>query len=1043
MKTEPAVTQALPYQTLLAVTDAQDCVLYLSPDLKRLLGQGHPTGTLPWTVEREESRPGDVALASVLQASGALGRSEEQAPTLRQARVQLHRGHGAPEDTDTPSQTDPDAPWLGVTDQPSSAFLTSLLLPGTGVSLHSFQLERSAGALGSEQLRQLLDQLPVAAVGVGLNGELLYANARAIDNAQMPVDSQQYIGLNDLQYTQLRGLQPDRAQARVRHLQTVVREGRSVTWTDQVPRPGRAPEYWRRSYTPVYDEHGALSLIAGTGIHVSEEVHRTAELELLFQMVRNNPDAMLVVDLAEEITDSRIMFANRVAERLLGGHGPERRRGPGQPARSRPLLTGRTLGELADEGLEPDQRALLRRLLLLGHGVSGPIVIGRGTRTERCLEVSVTPGGSATSRSSYSHLCLSVRNITAANRARQLEQGRSRVLQLVLSGVPLQEVLTELAQTLETQLPGHTGAVMLLRGDQLYYGAAPGLPSELKRLADGRRAGPNAGVCALAVHLGQPVIAADLLHDPRFQNDWALARQFGIESLWSVPILGKRGQALGTFAVYGREPGPPRPRQLEILTQLADLTALLIEARQANDSLEQVAYHDALTGLPNRSAFMQTLSEQLRVAAEPQGKGAGRLAVALIDLSEFRAVNEAYGQAAGNRLLQQVAGRLQDALRGIIQARPHRTLPLLARLGGDEFALSLPQSGDTQELMGLGEQLLEALAPPFQVGEAEVSLRGSIGWSLSPDLANDAPTLLSQADTAMYTARQAGEVQQVYSKHGTGWSLSPTTISTALEGALDSKQLRLAYQPLMSRDGSVRGFEALLRWTHPQYGNIGPDQFIPVAEMSGLIRHIGVWVLEQATRAALAWPEHTLVNVNISGRQFEHPGFVAEVAAVLAQTGLPPTRLELELTESALMVGSKQATLTLQQLAALGVKVALDDYGVGYSNLMRLYALPIDTIKIDRSFTCDLMGQGEVVSEQRNSSAASAAIIRSVVGLAHDLGLQVVAEGIETPEQLAAVLALGCDAVQGYLYSRPLPAEEALTWVQARSAEAARPNDDQ
>ena len=426
---------------------------------------------------------------------------------------------------------------------------------------------------------------------------------------------------------------------------------------------------------------------------------------------------------------------------------------------------------------------------------------------------------------------------------------------------------------------------------------------------------------------------------------------------------------------------------------------------------------------------------------EPQGEGSGRLAVGLIDLSEFRAVNEAYGQAAGNRLLQQVAGRRQDALRSTVQARPHRALPPLARLGGDEFALSLAQSGETQELMALGKRLQEAMAPPFQVGEAEVFLRASIGWSLSPDLANDAPTLLSQADTAMYTARQAGEVQRLYSEHGTKWSLSPTTIRTALEGALDHGQLRLAYQPLVGRDGDVRGFEALLRWTHPQYGDIGPDQFIPIAEMPDQPRHLGVWVLEQATRAALSWPEQTLVNVNISGRQFEHLGFVADVAAMLAQTGLPATRLELELTESALMLGSKQAILTLRQLAALGVKVALDDYGVGSSNLTRLYALPIDTIKIDRSFTRDLKGQGESVGEQRSSSSsASLAIIRSVVGLAHDLGLQVVAEGIETPEQPAAVLALGCDAVQGYLYSRPLPTEEALAWLQGRTG-TGRPDD--
>ena len=918
-----------------------------------------------------------------------------------------------------------------------TARMYTVRLPDVGIDLHSFLLETGEQALDTlnpEQVRQMLYQLPVAALGVSVSGTLLYGNAQALRNAQMVEGKyQHYLGLNDQQFRELRlqeaasgqpagdpesdrsttgaanigGLSDhDRQQTRQRaeNLQIAIRERRQVSWIDQVQLPGLPPEYWKRSYSPVYDAHGELTMIAGLGMAVTEELHRNAELELLGQVTQNSGDAVLVVDVTEDIEDSRITFANRVASRLLVGHGlwP---------------LVGRSLAEVSGLLIIDEQRAQLRRLLRAGRGTSDPVYFARGTPSERCLELSVAPGGVVTSRGDYSHLCITIRDITEAHRAGILEQGRARTLQLALDGAPLRGVLTELARTAETQVPGLIASVMLVRGDQLFYEVAPGLPEAFKAQADGRRIGPDQGPCALAAHLGQAVITSDFQHDPRFLGDWQLAEQYGIRSLWSLPFRGKRGQVLGTFAVYGQLPRVPRPRQLETLRQLADLTALIIESRQATDQLEQVAYHDALTGLPNRPAFMQRLEERL---GDPCG---GKAAVALIDLTGFRAINEAYGQAAGNRLLQQVAGRLHDALLQPDQDAPGRSSSLLARLGGDEFALLVPELVHPDELLPLSAKLQQAIAAPFQVGEQQVTLQASIGWSLYPDLAADAVTLVSQADTAMYTARQEGLFQRLYSQHGNEWSLSPTTIRAALEVALDQGQLHLAYQPLVGPGGQVRSFETLLRWTHPEYGNIGPDQFIPIAEMSGMIRHIGLWVLEQAASTALQWPGQALVSVNISGRQCEHPGFAAEVAGILAQTGLPADRLELELTESALMTSHGQATLTLKELEKLGVKIALDDYGVGYSNLMRLHTMPISTVKLDRSFTRDLMsGTGTDVNP-------SAAIIRSVVGLAHDLGLEVVAEGIETPEQLAAVLALGCDAVQGYFYSRPVSAPEALNWL--------------
>lgn len=1014
----------------MAVLGRDGETIYLSSELRDLLGLGPDTLQSPlfWSVVSTSENTYSTRVAGPgtgfrESASGAVaetqvGYTATDAETSfpPTSLVELHCARG----------------------QEKTARMYTVRLPDVGVAIHSFLLETGENpldTLNAEQVRQMLYQLPVAAVGVSLSGALMYVNAQAIRNAQMTEGKyQRYLGLNDRQFKELKlqesvsgqpagesekqggsesdadGLNAhDRLQTRQRsqNLQIAIQEKRQVSWIDQVQLPGLLPEYWKRSYSPVYNEHGDLTMIAGLGTGVTDELHRNAELELLGHVAQNSNEAVLVADVTEDIGDSRITFANRVATRMLVGH--ERR-----------PLVGRSLAEVSSLLIDDQQRAQLRQLLRSGRGTSGPVHYARGTPSERCLELSVVPGGVVTSRGSYSHLCITIRDITQAHRARILEHGRARTLQLALDGAPLREVLTELVHTTETQLPGLIASVMLVRGDQLFYEIAPGLPATFKALADGRRIGPGQGPCALAAHLGQSVIASDLQHDSRFPGDWQLAKQFGIRSLWSVPFRGKRGQVLGTFAVYGQMSRVPRPRQLETLQQLAGLTALIVESRQATDQLERVAYHDALTGLPNRPAFMQQLEERL---GDP---GSGKAAVALIDLTGFRAINEAYGQAAGNRLLQQVAGRLHDTLIQPALGVSLKSLPMLARLGGDEFVLLLPDIDHPDELLPLSAKLRQAIAAPFQVGEQEVTLRASIGWSLYPDLATDAATLISQADTAMYTARQEGLFQRLYSHHGTEWSLSPTTIRAALEVALDQGQLHLAYQPLVGPDGQVRSFEALLRWNHPEYGNISPDQFIPIAEMSGMIRHIGLWVLGQAARTALEWPGRALVSVNISGRQFEHPGFAAEVAGILAQTGLPADRLELELTESALMTSDGQATVTLRELDKLGVRVALDDYGVGYSNLMRLHTMPISTVKLDRSFTRDLM------NDTGSDVNPSAAIIRSVVRLAHDLGLEVVAEGIETSEQLAAVLALGCDAVQGYFYSRPVPAPEALNWLLAR-----------
>ncbi|MFC4455831.1 EAL domain-containing protein [Deinococcus sonorensis] len=828
--------------------------------------------------------------------------------------------------------------------------------------------------------------------------QLVYANAAA----------QHHAGLDGLE------LRPDAppgpgqsaaARRRARHtalLQQAVQERRAVVWLEQYSGPELPVLVLRCSFLPVYGPDGRVLLVIGTGLDLTPELRGQLQAQLLSAVVQDSPDATLVADMQPQLLSGRIQLTNRAARRLLRPWLP---------------LEGRPLGELVRSVLTPEQVEQLSADVRAGQRVSLTLQLAPGTAAERCLELSVLPGshrppsplwgdllltGDALPPGELSYLSVTLRDVTLTERIRRLEAGRARTLQLSAGGAGLEQVLTELVQTVEGQLPGQRAAVLLRQAGRWQVACAPQLPA------------------AFVAQLSEQLV--ELPADPCLHEGpaLALARAHGLPTCWAVPIRGRDGQELGQLAVYG-ERRPVGARARDVVQQLADLAGLIVAGRQALAQLAQVAYHDPLTGLPNRYTFMLSLDRQLRAVPEGGELPETRVGLALIDLDSFRAINDAYGQATGDQLLQAVTARLQAALQG--RGRDGRPEPLLARVGGDEFAVLIPQLDHEQELGALSSQLSAAIHAPLTVHGQEITLRGNIGWSLYPDLALDGEGLLAQADTALYTARQEGVTSRLYSLNGGHWTLSPSTIRTALERALEQGQLHLAYQPLVGRGGALRGFEALLRWAHPQYGTIGPDQFIPVAEMSGLIRHIGSWVLQEATRTALGWPDGTVVSVNISGRQFEHPEFIRELKAALAHSALPPQRLELELTESALMLNSARAERTLRQVKAMGVRVALDDYGVGYSNLGRLKLLDIDTIKIDRSFTRDLTAS---LPGQVNPDAA---IVRSVVGLARDLGIEVVAEGVETQGHLNLLAQLGCETMQGYLFSRPLPAAEAQRWL--------------
>jgi diguanylate cyclase (GGDEF)-like protein len=424
------------------------------------------------------------------------------------------------------------------------------------------------------------------------------------------------------------------------------------------------------------------------------------------------------------------------------------------------------------------------------------------------------------------------------------------------------------------------------------------------------------------------------------------------------------------------------------------------EREKAAAKIAHLAYHDALTGLSNRSVLEHHLCRNIEIA---QSTGEF-LAVICVDLDGFKAVNDTHGHAAGDQLLIQVAGRLQSVL---------RRDELIARVGGDEFIV-LQKGGSQPRDAGIAaDRIIKALEEPFVVFGATVTIGASVGIAVFPKDANSATELTKKADAALYRAKSSGRGAAHFYDPSIGAILQERQlVALALAGAIRERQFKLFYQPILNvATGSIEGLEALLRWEHPELGEIDPDLFIGIAEERALIHDIGMWVLRQACRDAAAWQQPVTVAVNFSPIQFLRPGLAGRVASVLSETGLDPHRLEIEVTENVLLSQPEQALNIFRELKQLGVRISLDDFGTGYSSLSYFRKFPFDKVKIDRSFVSDLDG------------FSSKEIVRSVLELSRSLGIAVVAEGVETTVQLNTLRELGCQLVQGYLVSRPQPVD--------------------
>ena len=455
-------------------------------------------------------------------------------------------------------------------------------------------------------------------------------------------------------------------------------------------------------------------------------------------------------------------------------------------------------------------------------------------------------------------------------------------------------------------------------------------------------------------------------------------------------------------------------KEKDVLTFVSQHIASAVERKQAAETIRHLAFHDALTSLPNRTLFRDRFTQALAHA----GRKHEMLAMFFLDLDRFKTINDTLGHAVGDRLLQAVAERLRKLV---------REGDTIARLGGDEFMLLLQGAQNVEGIAKVAEKILHAFRPSFHVAGHDLHISTSIGISLYPHDGHDAETLLKNADIALYRAKEHGRNNyQLYTPSMNARAFEQLALENQLRRALDREEFSLYYQPLLDiKERKIAGMEALIRWIRPASTMVMPDSFIPLAEDTGLIIPIGEWVIRTACKQNYQWQQMGLprlpVNVNLSARQFQQQDLTRSIARILEATFLEPRYLTLELTESAIMKNADFAIATLTELKSMGVGISIDDFGMGYSSLSHLKSFPISSLKIDQSFVRDCM-----------EDADDAAIVKAIISLAHSMKLEVVAEGVETEQQLSFLNGLGCDKLQGYFCSPPLPTDSFTALLRAK-----------
>ncbi len=579
---------------------------------------------------------------------------------------------------------------------------------------------------------------------------------------------------------------------------------------------------------------------------------------------------------------------------------------------------------------------------------------------------------------------------------------------------PLEDLMLLACREIERIAPEVTTSMLLVdEHNVLHPLATASLPASYCQLMEGMKIGEGVGTCGTAAFRRQPVISRDIANDPL----WDAYRDLGLppelKSCWSTPIMGADQRVIATLAFYFKDVRGPSTFHQRLVDVIVPLCALAIEREKSRAHISQLAFYDSLTELPNRSLLLANAEQAIHAAL----RNKTHLAVLFIDVDRFKQVNDAFGHPAGDDLLQVIARRLLDN---------RNPKDIVGRLSGDEFVVVLPEC-DTAHVTELVEHMKLTIGQPCQIGGSRVCPSVSIGVSMFPEDGHDMGTLIHRADMAMYQAKHAGRGRFSFFCHELNQRAQERqAMETALQQALQDNALELHYQPQINMaDGSVYGVEALARWNHPHWGQVSPVRFIPLAEECGLIVELGVWGLREACRQLAQWRRNGAqlpsISVNLSPTNFHDLELPGMLMALLDEHQLSPGDLTLELTESILMDTNPSTLKVLNDVHALGIRLAMDDFGTGYSSLSYLRRLPIQELKLDRSFVMDL-----------ENDATSRTLSDAVIHIGNSLNLTVVAEGIETEGQYEILKQQGYHVAQGYLFARPMSATDLEHWLLPR-----------
>ncbi len=603
-------------------------------------------------------------------------------------------------------------------------------------------------------------------------------------------------------------------------------------------------------------------------------------------------------------------------------------------------------------------------------------------------------------------------DISERKKAESFREKNAKILEMIAIGEPASSIYDAIALMYEERHPGMRCSLLELHGNKLMHGGAPSLPKEYCDAVNGLENGPCVGSCGTSTYIGKRVLVENIETDPKWAKIKQVALPHGMRSCWSEPIKNSSGKVLGAFGMYYNHPALPNEEESNDLKSAAWLAGIIMGREQDQKRIRQLAYTDELTGLASRALFYQTLKKLIKTSDRYNR----RFSLLYIDLDNFKNINDSLGHDAGDLLLKEIAKRLTTASRDV---------DFIARLSGDEFCILVEDVVDDSNAANVAQRCLDIVSQPIELSNRKITPACSIGIAHYPDDGDNLSTLLKVADTSLYAAKGAGRnCFTFYKPEFTQKAEYRFQIENDLREAIEKQQLSLVYQPQINiSNGEIIGVEALSRWNHPQLGYVSPIDFITTAEKIGMIKPLTEWVLNTACNQAMAWKKAGLpvlqMAVNTSPSHFLDKDIVSMIQRIIDTTGMVPSELELEVTEGTVQTDPQNLSV-FQNLKNLGILLAIDDFGTGYSSFSSLKHLKVDYLKIDKYFISDMLEDKKTLH-----------LVKSMIEIGHNLGYKIIAEGIETSEQLNMLKKLDCEIAQGYLFSKPVTANEITSLLSA------------